>query len=434
VTLLWEADFAHIDYQVVDPLLLEFSGTSSFEALKADARAKIDGCRNEDLGLTTSGWHGYPAEELLQVETGILVGPQELAAMEQAIREEPRPLEQLIEVLTETLVCSTSVPGMAAARNALGQVLVSELQQGDMRGVLSAVTRLRALQEQHEERKSVFGSILEDLAKKDSLAPAVTGLDGPLKERQGDLEALLPQLAPHTYPVLLDLLAEAQGRRARKCLLNVLTTDPRLPLSLVKDRLSDPRWFVVRNMVLVLGANKDRCPADYLLPALHHGDERVRLEAVRSLAGVNGPRASVLIRSALTDQSPAVRTAAARALGRRREREALPDLLDCVATPGFANRGPSEISGFLEAVGLMADDRALPTLARLCEDRLLRSQPLHIRLCALQALAGMGTPGAVAELEKARRSRSREVRDEAERCRLALRDDSTATAVPDGPA
>ena len=424
VTLLWEADFAHVEYDAVDPLLVELDGNSSFEALKTDTRAKLDGLREADLNLTTLGWQGYPPGEPLRVETGILVGPQEMASVEQAIREEARPLEQLIEVLTETLVCSTSARGTAAARTALSQILVSAVQQGDLSRVLAAVPHLKALQQRHQDRKDVFGSILEDLATKDSLSPAIVGLDGPLKGTQADIETLLPQLAPKTYPVLLDLLAEAQGRRARKCLLNVLTTDPQLPLSLVKERLSDPRWFVVRNMVLLLGANTDRCPADHLLPALHHSDERVRTEAVRSLAGVTGPRAAVLLRSGLTDQSPGVRTAVARALGGRREREALPDLLGCVTSPGFAGREPSEVSGFLEAVGRMADDGALPALTRLWEDRLLRSQPMHIRLSALHALAAMSTPAAVAELGKARRSRSREVREEAERCLSDLRDNS----------
>lgn len=431
VTLLWEADFAHVEYDVVDPLLLELSGTSSFEALKTDTLAKLDGWKDADLSLTTPGWQGYAAGELLHVETGTLVGPQELSAVEQAITEEARPLEQLTEVLMETLVCSASDRGIAAARTALSQLLVSELQQGDLARVLPCVPRLRDLQQEHEDRETVFGSILEDLAQKDSLGPAITRLDGPFKERQADIEELLRQLAPHTYPVLLDLLAEAQGRRARKCLLNVLTMDPRLPLSMVRDRLSDPRWFVVRNLVLLLGANQDRCPADYLLPALHHSDERVRVEAVRGLAGISAPRTSVLLRSALTDQSPGVRTAAARALGRRRDRQALPDLLVCVTSPGFANRDPSESSEFLEAVGRMADDRTLPSLTKLWEDKLLRSQPTHIRLSALRALAAMGTPTAVAELEKARRSRSREVRQVAEDCLLSLRDGSATRPLPE---
>ena len=432
VTLLWEADFANVEYEVVDPLLLELSGTSSFEALKTDTRAKLDGWKDTDLSLATPGWQEYTAGEPLQVETGVLVGPKELAMVERAIAEEARPQEQLVEVLMETLVCSMSERGVEAARNALSQALVSGLQQGDLAYVLTAVSRLSALQQQHEERRAVFASILEDLARKDSLGPLVAGLDGSLKERQADVEALLPQLAPYTYPVLLDLLAGAQDRRARKCLLNVLTMDPRLPLPLVKDRLSDPRWFVVRNMVLLLGASQDRCPADYLLPALHHSDDRVRVEAVRGLDGMAAPRSSALLRSALADQSQDVRTAAARALGRRREHEALPDLLGCVTSPEFAKREPSETSGFLDAVGRMADDRALPALTRLWEDRLLRSQPMHIRLSALHALAAMGTPAAVADLERARRSRSREVRQEAERRLLGLRDGSATSQHPGG--
>ncbi|MCZ7664888.1 MAG: HEAT repeat domain-containing protein [Thermoleophilia bacterium] len=433
VTLLWEADFAHIDYDLVDPLQLEPTTANSFEALKADARAKLEDSERADLSLTTAGWRDFdPTLPPLEIERGVLVGPEELAVLEQAIKQEPRPLEQFVAVLLEMLACSASDQGAEAARDTLSQVLLSELQQGDLASVLPAVARLRDVRERRPDRAAVCEGVLAQLAKTGALRAVVLGLDGALQDRQPDLEALLPQLAPHSYPALLDLLAKAEGRRARKCILDMLATDRRLPLTLVKDRLSDPRWFVVRNLVLLLGAARDRCPAEYLLRPLRHTDERVRREAVRSLAGLTDGRASTLLRSALSDQSPTVRTAAAQALGRRRDTEALPDLLNLVQFPGFAGREPAETAGVLEAVAALSDDRALPTLARLWEDRLMRSQPLHVRVGALRALAAIGTPAAVANLERARRSRNRDVRQEAERCLLGLKKGPAPAPRPGG--
>ncbi len=416
VTLLWEQDFAHVDYALVDPLRLEVSGAGSFEALKTDVRTRLHDSVDADLSLTTPGWYDLPAGQLMEIETGALVGSEELAALERAIRQEARPLEQLVDVLVEMLVCSESARGSESAAGALSRLLVSELRRGDLALVQSVVGRLHDLRGRRPDCSAIVDGILVDIAQTESLRRVVLGLDGAPRERQGEVEALLHQLAPHSYPALLDLLAEAEGGRSRKCLLNELTTDRRLPVELLEQRLSDPRWFVVRNMVVLLRATQDRCPADVLARVLRHADDRVRREVVRTLAGLTEPRASTLLRSALTDSSPAVRTAAAHALGQRKDADALPDLLDCVRSPGFTGRASGEVVGFLEALAEVADDRAVPTLVSLSRDRLLHPLPLDLRLSALRALAHIGTPTAAESLQKVRQSRNRTVRREAERC------------------
>lgn len=76
--------------------------------------------------------------------------------------------------------------------------------------------------------------------------------------------------------------------------------------------------------------------------------------------------------------------------------------------------------GFLEALVAMADDRAVPTLVSLSRDRLFHPRPMNIRLAALRGLAAIGTPTAAAGLQKARKSRNRSIRQEAQRCLLEL--------------
>jgi hypothetical protein len=420
VTLLWESDFTHLEYDVVDPLLVELSGADSLEALKADARARLEEGEAADFSLTTEGWDASERLDtaVLDIEEGILVGAEELAEVEKALNEEPRPLQQLVEVLLEMLVCANSDHTVGAVRTTLAEILVSELQSGAVGLVLPIVVQLRGLEGLYHERIPVFRSILADLARADALRPALAGLDGALTDSQPVVEQLLPHLAPFSHPALLDLLAEASGRRERKCLLNVLGSDRLLPLAEVKDRMADPRWFVVRNLVVLLGLSDGRCPPDYLLPVLHHTDERVRLEAVRSLAALSSFRAAILLTSALTDQSSPVRVAAAQAVGRRRHQDALPALMAAVNSPAFPSRPPDEVTAFLTAAAAIGGDTVLPAILRLSEDRLLRPMPAPVRLAALRVAADIGTPAARSGLERARRSRNREVREEATRCLL----------------
>ena len=150
---------------------------------------------------------------------------------------------------------------------------------------------------------------------------------------------------------------------------------------------------------------------------------------MRSLTGFSSARASVLLRSALNDDAPAVRTAAAQAIGRRADREALPDLLAHVRSTGFAKNSPAEVEAYIEAMAALGDEQVVAVLDDLCQDRLLRAQPVHVRIAAIRGLARFG-PVAAASIEKASHSRNREVRVEAERALSGVRSGGTPAPGP----
>ena len=427
VTLLWEADFAHIDFRVVDPLQAE-SGDEVLEALTAHVLESLERSTGADTSLATAGWSDADTGATsLAIESGVLVGPEDLALFAEAVGREPAPLEQFVDVLVEMLWCAGSESGRRSAQEALGRVLTMQFRACDVDAVLPVLRRLHVRETEDEALSPACEPVRASLAHASVLRPMVIALDGPLRDRRADVESLLACLAPDSYTVLFDLLSEADGRRARRSLLNVLSSDQKLPVSLLKERLADPRWFVVRNVVIVLGAVPDRCPADVLLPALHHSDERVRLEAVRSLAAFSSAQASTLLRSALGDEAASVRTAAAVALSRRPDRAALPDLLARVRSAGFARCGPAEVEAHFGALAATGDERAIVALGEFCQDRLLRAQPLQVRTAAVRALGRLG-PAAVPILEKAARSRNRELRDEAARVLSGVR--SGARSAP----
>lgn len=95
------------------------------------------------------------------------------------------------------------------------------------------------------------------------------------------LDQLLPLLSTEGYDVLLDALATSGNRATRRRLLDRL---PRTDLDvgpLIVARLTDDRWFVQRNMLLLL-ERSGRVPAGFsVTPWTRHPDARVRYEAIR---------------------------------------------------------------------------------------------------------------------------------------------------------
>ena len=119
------------------------------------------------------------------------------------------------------------------------------------------------------------------------------------------LERLRPSLALAQYETLLDLLATADQRATRRRLLEFLSGATIDLAPTVAGRLRDPRWFVQRNM-LVLLERLGRVPAGLsLTPWTTHDDVRVRHEAVRLQLRLPGQRHAAIV-AALADAHPRI--------------------------------------------------------------------------------------------------------------------------------
>ena len=119
------------------------------------------------------------------------------------------------------------------------------------------------------------------------------------------LDRLLPQLSLDGYEALLDALAASASRSTRRRLLDRLANTTLDVAPLVAARLHDERWFVVRNM-LVLLQRLPSLPAGFSpSPWVRHADSRVRYEALVLQLAVREERESAL-RTTLEDADPRI--------------------------------------------------------------------------------------------------------------------------------
>lgn len=221
------------------------------------------------------------------------------------------------------------------------------------------------------------------------------------------LERLQPHLTEASYAVLLDLLVTSENRTVRRRLLDRLAQSPVDLGPLIAARLQDERWFVQRNM-LVLLERIGRVPEGLSLAALvAHADVRVRHEAIRLQLRLPGEREAAVL-AALADGHPRLvhqglvavqqhcpagvveqvvslaldvdapedmRLLAVRALGRCRDRRAIGPLLGLATAgrtllgrPKLANRSPLMLAALSALAGSWrADPRALVLLRLAAE-------------------------------------------------------------------
>jgi len=119
------------------------------------------------------------------------------------------------------------------------------------------------------------------------------------------LELLLPRLSMESYEPLLEALGAAPSRLVRRRLLDLLSRTPLDITSLILARLADERWYVQRNMLMLLARTGRVPPTLSVAPWTHHADARVRSEAIRLQLTLPHEREQA-VETALYDSDPRI--------------------------------------------------------------------------------------------------------------------------------
>ncbi|WP_420128738.1 HEAT repeat domain-containing protein [Longimicrobium sp.] len=227
------------------------------------------------------------------------------------------------------------------------------------------------------------------------------------EERTGLRSTLLHVGADTVTPLVRELVA-ATDVSARRAYRDALVALDHVGVSLLEDMIGDERWFVVRNMVGILGEIRSADAVEHFRRTVEHGDARVRRETILALSKIGGEEAVPLLAKGLNDREASLRTAAALGLGLTKLAVAVGPLL---------NRLPQESDAEVEmeivrALGRVGDPRAVPVLAeRAASGGFFSRTPTAIRVEAVRALGELGGEPGRAVLQRLLRDRSPEVRE-----------------------
>jgi len=243
-----------------------------------------------------------------------------------------------------------------------------------------------------------------------TVASRIVGRLGEVRdeEERARYLAMVPHLGNEVAEALGDALVEARGRYQRRVFMDALVALGAAGMQRAQEMVDDPRWFVVRNGVAILGemgAEAEEA-VSHITGTLANPDPRVRLESVRALGKLGGEDAEMLLVGMLNDQDPEVRAAACRSVGVLKVEKALKPLLQLLEE----DEEEDVRVGALQALGQIGDPGAVPVIEKRALGGLFSRPGRDVRIAAYRALAGIGTPKARNLLEKARSDRDREVR------------------------
>ena len=148
------------------------------------------------------------------------------------------------------------------------------------------------------------------------------------------LDSVLPFMTPDGYEVVLGALASAESRATRRKLLDRLAKAPCDLRAAVGVWLNDERWYVQRNM-LVLLERFGRVPEGFSIADwTNHDDARLRSEAIRLQLAIPAER-DAAIRTALWDGDSRVVRVGLGALGQKCEPELASRVVQIAVTRGL---------------------------------------------------------------------------------------------------
>lgn len=111
---------------------------------------------------------------------------------------------------------------------------------------------------------------------------------------------------------LLELMAEGKDRSKRIFYLDLVKDIGKDQIALFGECLSDGRWYVIRNIISILGETKTEQALMFLRKAADHADVRIRQEVIRGLLSIGGKKAASVLARFLRDRDPDIRLMAVR--------------------------------------------------------------------------------------------------------------------------
>ncbi len=310
-----------------------------------------------------------PAEELVALlelpdERGGRVLSAAAAAIGREIRDpglQPDTVGALLELAERVDVPADSRPGML--RRFEGGIL-RLLSGGAVRPSVPLVERVQRRASGEGPAAVAFRRTAERLSGRESIEALVEALPDLPDEAFAAIPALIDQLGPSAVRHLLDVLARTENRRMRFRLLDLLATLGPVVARDATALLSDPRWYVVRNMLLLLRRVGDARSAPSVRRCVDHPDLRVRLEAIHALFTFDQDVPRELLRKALQDRDPRQAEAAMELAGKYGIAQAVEPIVESLRAWDPLGRRRAVRLKAIRALAAIGDPRALAGLGR----------------------------------------------------------------------
>jgi len=210
---------------------------------------------------------------------------------------------------------------------------------------------------------------------------------------------------------LMTILSQSQQKRVRRPLTKVIAELCRQHPERLRPWITNPEWYVVRNVVHILGWIGGAGVVRLLREASTHQEPRVRQEVVAALNVADHAEARPILLRMLDTTDGRVLSAVLNQLSGQRDPAVAKKLLEYVLDPALGERPAEESHMIFVALASCAGDEVLPPLeTKLSEGGWLARTPEPYRRALASCIARIGTPNALEVLRRGARARRPAIR------------------------
>ncbi len=352
------------------------------------------------------------------------VPPEALVAIEQLgnraeTMDHPAVVRQFASTLLELLAdagASQSPKPILARLESIFRSLVSTGEFDEARELTQQLQEIAAKTTSESLRTAIQES-MGHFVTAETIHELLETLQTSSPARASAVQRLTEALGANMRRNLLVALAEENNRSRRRRLFDFIHSLGKSIVPDVTDFLSDPRWYVVRNMLVLLRNFEDRTSLPAVRKLARHPDLRVKLEAIKSLFVLGAEVPGTLLDDLINDADPKAAETAITLVGSYGIKEAVGPLLRVLDGNDVLGAKRSLRIKALRALGELADPAALDHLQRFFSQPFLPWPSKGERLAAWQSLQGYPRDARQPLIEKGLHSRDHQVKSICDRLR-----------------
>lgn len=300
-------------------------------------------------------------------------GPEEESYIVNKVQEFKKAPEEyeLIYTMLDLLPFVENYDSFCAIMSKLEEkinILVSDLELAFLERVISL---LKAEEESKKALSLEFGERI-NLTLETLSSPEMIGrlVDLAIETREGTKEfqqiyELTAKLGKVAVENLFNRLIEEESMIARKKILQLFIALGKECLPLVAKYINHDEWYVVRNIVYIMG-HYGPDAVQHLKRVMSHDDYRVRKELISSLGLIQSEEAIDLIVTFLQDKDIRIQEAAVSQLRRFSDPKSIAYLINMLKQKENLKKNPSLILAIIKAFGQIGARESLPQLKIFC--------------------------------------------------------------------
>lgn len=409
VTLFWEKDLDNIQYIVEDQFLSDdyekkamnelqqkTSAPESIEEIYSAIFSEEEGSKNEIiLPVTDEDFHSL---------------------LEEFDKYNQDKTDKFLNMLFELFSEVEKEQEYLDIVNYFKMFIEFFIKQGNVNTIVDVQSRLKKLidnERTDQEIKKCAVKLLSFTGGYSIIDLIGNILNGSQKIEENVFKSFVSFLDTNAILPFMKLLGELKAIHTRKLVIDALVYLGKKDISSLYKGLTDPRWYVVRNMAYILRKINDRNAVNYLLKPLEHEDVRVRKEVIRTLGALGGDKAITSLKRCLQDNDIHVRKAALSALGNIGSAAAKQIIMEQISGKEFKDKLFDEKKQYFEALANWKDRDVYDFLVKILTKKsfFLSSKDYDNKACAVYCLGLIGRRDAIPILNEYKNNSNKLLRE-----------------------